>query len=216
MSDSFENSFSKINAFKAKIIVEEYPSIKEVEYLINSCLRESNYPLDYDINQNNEKLEIILPNENIALFVLGKCNEKKSRNIYFLNTTFSMQLIPNKDIIKRFIIKKPKVKLTDEITERLYRGASPYPIKNRIRKNRYKNSLIASEEYKSMWEKEIMNRNKDKKKWISPTNFNLYFHTNNDKVYGRDFAVHKPGNPLGYNFRSIDRAKWVSPTNFKV
>lgn len=199
--------------FSSKITIMNFPSRSEVMATLEDFIKRNGYPNDYYTENKDNCLTIVFPIDKEALDFVKKLNEKKTRNSYYKNMVVTMELIPNQSLIQSIKQKKKqKNQLSQQSIERLYKGTSPCQL------NKKKKTYLSTP-YRSIQDKEMIERKVNKKRWVVNTDFNLFAGSPAEasKRYIDNFVGGTPSDPpVTYNFREVHREKWVSPTNFML
>ena len=113
-----------INQFIPKVLIENFPSKRDVMYILKTTFQENNFPEDYTIQDNDEKKFIVtFDNEDAAMCFKKKLNLEKIKNPTYKETIVTLTLVPNSNFVPEKRIKKKKGLPLDSI-ERLFKGES--------------------------------------------------------------------------------------------
>lgn len=113
-----------INQFIPKVLIENFPSKRDVMYILKTTFQENNFPEDYTIQDNDEKKFIVtFDNEDAAMCFTKKLNLEKIKNPTYKETIVTLTLVPNSNFVPEKRIKKKKGLPLDSI-ERLFKGES--------------------------------------------------------------------------------------------
>jgi len=113
-----------MNQFIPKVIIENFPSKRDVMYILKTTFQENNFPEDYTIQDNDEKKFIVtFDNEDAAMCFTKKLNLEKIKNPTYKETIVTLTLVPNSNFVPEKRIKKKKGLPLDSI-ERLFKGES--------------------------------------------------------------------------------------------
>lgn len=217
MTSNTQSSISNLEEeFTSKITISNFPSRAEIISIIEDFIQSNHFPNDYRTENKDNCIYVFLPREDLAVALIKKIKEKKERNLFYGKINFSLELIPNKCLIKK--IKNKKSKPSFESIDRLYKGTSHCQLGKQKRYQKTENNYIPSP-YRSIQDKELLERKVNKEQWVSPTNFNLFAGSPAEKSK-RDIGNFVGGTPseppVIHKFREVNKDKWVSPTNFIV
>ena len=113
-----------INQFIPKVLIENFPSKRDVMYILKTTFQENNFPEDYTIQDNDEKKFIVtFDNEDAAMCFTKKLNLEKIKNPTYKETIVTLTLVPNHHYVPEKKVKKKKGLPIDSI-ERLFKGES--------------------------------------------------------------------------------------------
>ena len=85
-----------INQFIPKVLIENFPSKRDVMYILKTTFQENNFPEDYTIQDNDEKKFIVtFDNEDAAMCFTKKLNLEKIKNPTYKETIVTLTLVPN-------------------------------------------------------------------------------------------------------------------------
>lgn len=213
-----QSSISNIEEeeFTSKITISNFPSRSEIISIIEDFIQSNNFPSDYRTENKDNCIYVFVPGEDLAVALIKKIKEKKERNLYYENISFTLELIPNKCLIQK--IKNKKSKLSLESIDRLYKGTSYCQLGKQKKYKKTENNYTPSP-YRSIQDKELLERKVNKEQWVSPTNFNLFAGSPAEKSKRdiENFVGGTPSEPpVIHKFREVNKNKWVSPTNFIV
>ena len=113
-----------MNQFIPKVIIENFPSKRDVMYILKTIFKENNFPEDYTIEDNDNNTFIVnFDNEEAAMSFTKKLNLERIKNPTYKETIVTLTLVPNSNFVPEKRIKKKKGLPLDSI-ERLFKGES--------------------------------------------------------------------------------------------
>ena len=113
-----------MNQFIPKVIIENFPSKRDVMYILKTIFKENNFPEDYTIEDNDNNTFIVnFDNEEAAMSFTKKLNLERIKNPTYKETIVTLTLVPNHHYVPEKKVNKKKGLPIDSI-ERLFKGES--------------------------------------------------------------------------------------------
>ena len=198
------------NRYFSKVEVENIRQPKDIIYMLDNFLAEINYPKNYEINTDKNKISFIFFEEEIAFKFTKYLNSIKNRNVLYTEMNVHLSLTPNNNYNKIKDGKDLKKRgLSVDSIQRLFNGlgSRKQEKKNKINPNL---DLGVSSPFLYPYEKK-------RQKKMKKTDDNSFSHEKlKDYIRLPIRVLDTNYKPLkSHDFRPEAKDKWVSPTNFK-
>ena len=214
-----------------KIIIENPPSVKNINFILENYLSKNKCESKYKSFYNNKTMMFMFEEEKIALDFMHLLFEEKQVNPQYRYTTININLSEKKNKLKLPEIKN-KNKIAGEVLRRLFYGVG-YEKKEKSVKKIFGNFKFAIQspfyyvnskrDKKSMSELNSKEKNffNKKLKGNLGDNKNGYFGID-DKVlkYNKNSRINLLNTSFKPSIKMIvreeDKSKWMSPLDFKM
>jgi hypothetical protein len=201
------------NRYFSKVEVDNIRQTTDIIYMLDNYLTENNYPKNYQINSENNKITFLFFEEDVAFKFTKFLNSIKSRNALYMEMNVHLSLTPNNNYNKKKDAKEIKKRgLSVDSIQRLFNGIGSNNSKKREKNNNINPNLDlgVSSPFMSPYEKRRNKKAKNKNN--SHINEKL-------KDYNRlpIRVLDDYYKPLrSPDFRPIEKKKWISPINFNI
>ena len=208
-----ENNISKTidtlsNRYFSKVTVENIRQPKDILYMLDNFLSENNFPKNYKMNIERNRISFMLYEEDMAFKFTKFLNSIKNKNAVYADMNVHLSLTPNNNYNKQD--GKKRRGLSIDSIQRLFNGlgAKKHERKNKINPNL---DLGVSSPFLYPHEKKRQNHMKSNKANMSINEKLKDYNKFPIRVLDTDYSPLQ--NPI---FRSVEKDRWISPSNFKV
>ncbi len=199
----------------SKVEVEKIRQPNDIIYMLDDYLTENNYPKNYQMNSETNKVTFLFFDEIIAFNFTKYLNSIKSRNALYMEMSVHLSLTPNHCYNKIKDGKEVKKRgLSVNTIQRLFNGIGS---KKREKNNNINPNLDLGVSSPFLYPYEIKKNKKSKRKNKKASNSS--FIDDKMKDYNRlpirvlDTFYKPLQSP---NFRPVEKDKWISPINFNI
>ena len=214
-----------------KIIIENPPSVKNINFILENYLSKNKCESKYKSFYNNNTMMFMFEEEKIALDFMHLLFEEKQVNPQYRYTTININLSEKKNKLKLPEIKN-KNRIASEVLKRLFYGVGYEKKEKPVKKNfgNFKFAIQSPFYYvNSKRDKKSMSELNSKEKNFFNKKLKGNFGDSKNGYFGIDEKVMKYNknsriNLLNTSFkpsikiivREEDKSKWMSPLDFKM